>query len=150
MKAIQQALLTFIIIAISTTASWAEMPDALKGSWILDTAATEKYMQTSPKWTPEDAKYLPMILKRMSQAVYEFKENAFIVSMRGKTQTLPIILKHSEKQKYIFEGTLGDQTMTLTASITDEGNLNVRSSATDDMTYYLWKRGQPDTTNESK
>lgn len=143
MNRILRALAIVAIVTISTTTTQAEMPEALKGSWIFDADATEAYMQTSPNWKAEDEKYLPTILKRMSQAAYEFTDDAFIVSMRGKTQALNVTLTHSEKKIYIFEGTLADQNITLTASINDGGGLNVRSSATDDMEYYLWKRGLP-------
>ena len=132
------------MVAISTTTALAEMPKILQGTWIIDAKATETHMKTSPKWKAEDANYLPTIMKRMSQVVYEFDDDAITVSMRGKKRPLQVVLKQSEKKMYTFDGNVGDRVITLTVSITDKGNLNIRSSATDDMDYYLWKRGLPD------
>ncbi|MBW2664449.1 MAG: hypothetical protein JRD93_21350 [Deltaproteobacteria bacterium] len=148
MKRIEHVLMALVIVVISATPVLAEMPKSLQGTWIIDAEATETYIKTSPKWKAEDAKYLPTIMKRMSQVVYEFDDDSITVSMRGKKQPLQVALKQSEKKSYIFEGNVGDKVFTLTVSITDEGNLNIRSSATDDMDYYLWKRGQPDNKAE--
>lgn len=120
------------------------MPKILKGTWIVDATATEANMKTSPKWKAEGSKYLPTIMKRMSQVMYAFDDDTITVTMRGKKQPLKVALKHSEKKRYLFEGNVGGRVITLTVTITGEGNLNIRSSATDDMDYYLWKHGRPD------
>ena len=57
---------------------------------------------------------------------------------------MPVTLKQSDKGKYIFEGKMGSNVLALTISINSDGNLNIRSSATNDMDYYLYKRGKPD------
>ena len=137
-----QMLIGLAAWASTVDALSAEMPKDLKGFWILDAKATAAYMQTSPKWKAEDAKYLPRIIQRMSQATYLFEDGKITVSTRGRQQPLDVVLKTSEKPRYVFEGNVGDQALTLPVSITEAGNLNIRSSATDDMDYYLWKRGK--------
>lgn len=141
MRHIGRALVVLAILSLPVTAAWAEMPRELKGSWILDASATEERLKTSPKWTAEDAKYLPIVLKRMSQFLFEFEEDAIVSSMRGQRQIVPVVLKESSGERYVFEGKMPDRTMTLTVSFVDDRTINIRSSETDDMDYFLWKRG---------
>ena len=117
------------------------MPDALEGSWVLNAEATQAYVKSSPKWNEGDEKHLPMVLKRMSEVAYVFEGDAITISARGSAQMLPVALKSSEANEYVFEGEKGDDSVTLTVTISEEGNMNIRSSKTDDMDYYLWKRG---------
>jgi len=142
MRKIEAVLAALVMAAVSTTAIAAEMPKELKGSWILNAEATTEYMKTSPKWDEATAKHLPMIIKRMSKLVYLFEDDVITVSMRGKGHALPVVLKSTDKKTYVFEAKAGKRVITLTVSINDAGNLNIRSSATDDMDYYLWKRGE--------
>lgn len=130
------------ILLIFATKVLAEMPGELKGTWVLHAEATETYMKTSPKWKEEDKKYLPTIMKRMSQVQYEFEGSAIIVSMRGKQQTVSVVLKKNNRKEYMFEGTIQGKAVTMTVSFVDDGIIRIRSSATDDMDYYLWKRGR--------
>lgn len=137
-----KALVVLAILAVPVTGARAEMPEELKGSWTLDASATEENLKTSPQWTAEDAKYLPTIMKRMSQFVFEFEEDAIVSSRRGKQQILPVVLKENSGEMYVFEGTIRDERVTVTVSFVDDRTINIRSSATDDMDYYLWKRGR--------
>ena len=130
------------LILLTGSTAFADMPEALKGDWVIDAPASEVHMQTSPKWKPEDAQYLPMIMNRMAQVRYAFAGDTITVSMRGKQQPLPVTLAKSEDKRWIFEGLAGEQTVTLTVSLNEAGNMNIRSSATDDMDYYLWKRAE--------
>lgn len=132
----------FIILMAWTCNVSAETPQVLKGSWILDAEATEKQIKSSPSFKAEDEKYLPAILKRMSLVSYTFTETAITVAMRGKEQIMPVVLKEHEAAVYIFEGKAGEDTVTMTVRFIDEETINIRSSATDDMDHYLWKRGQ--------
>ncbi|MDJ0945892.1 MAG: hypothetical protein QNJ30_20690 [Kiloniellales bacterium] len=143
MSNIGRALVISAILAAPATGAWAEMPKELKGSWVLDVAATERHVTTSPQWKAEDAKYLPIFVKQMSQFVFEFEENAIVSSMRGRRQILPVVLKENSGKTYVFEGTIRDKSVTVTVSFVDDRTINIQSSATDDMDYYLWKRGQP-------
>lgn len=118
-----------------------EMPKELAGTWILDAKATESFIQTSPKWKPGDEKYLPMIMKRMSQVLYTFKNDSIIAAMRGKEQALPISSVKRDGKNYVFEGTAKGKPVTLTIIPKKGGMINIRSSAHNDMDYYVWKRG---------
>ncbi len=141
MSNIEKVLVGLAMMSISITGAWAEMPKELKGSWILHASATETHMKTSPKWKAEHAKYLPTVMKRMSKVLFEFGDNAIVASTGSKQQTLPVMLKESSRTKYVFEGRVREKSVTMTVSFVDDRTINIRSSATDDMDYYLWKRG---------
>lgn len=142
MSRVGTVLAAVTILLLSATEALAEMPQELKGSWILHAQATEDYVKTSPKWKAEDSKFLPTVIKRMSQVLYEFKDSAIIVSMRGKQQAIPVVLTERNAKRYVFEGTIRNTIVTMTVSFVDDATINIRSSTTDDMDYYLWKRGQ--------
>jgi len=136
-------MIKIFVLAFTTmlTTAFAELPAELAGSWVLDSEASEKFVKTSPKWDAEGAKFLPTILKRMAMVQYTFEEGSISVSMRGKAQKIPASLVKSEGQVHTFEAKAGDKTFTITATINEKGQLNMRSSSTDDGDYYLWKRG---------
>ena len=142
MRSLVKALAVLAILTLPVTTAWAEMPNELKGSWILDAPATEEHLKTSPQWKAEDAKFLPTILKRMSQFLFGFEEDAIVSTMRGRQQVIPVELKEKSGHTYVFEGKVRDQTITLTVSFVDDRTISIRSSASDDMDYFLWKRGQ--------
>ena len=144
MRGIGIVLGALMTLAFSTTATLAEMPKDLKGSWVLAAEATEHNIMASPKISPEAMKYLPTIMKRMSQYVWEFDDNVISSSRGAKKETLTVVLKENDKKKYVFEGQLRDQIIMLTVTFVSDTTINIRSSATDDMNYYLWKRGQLD------
>lgn len=138
----RSVVLGLAIMVLSATGAMAEMPVRLKGTWILDAEATAALMKTSPKWKAEDEKYLPTILKRMSLMLYEFEDHAISVSMRGKKQVLAVVLQESSAKKHVFKGTVEGETVAMTVSFVGDATIKIRSSSTDDMDYYLWKRGR--------
>lgn len=143
MKMGRRACVVFSVVMCVVMGVFAEMPDELKGSWVIDEAATTEFMKTSPEWKTDNAKFIPSILKRMSQVVYLFEGDTICVSMRGKTQTLPVTLKETRAEKYLFETQVRNETVTMTVSFVDADTINIRSSSSDDMLYYLWTRGTP-------
>lgn len=140
MRNVIKIVLSCLMIAGLTTAASAQMPQELKGSWSLNAPATEKYMKTSPKWKNVDERYLRIILNKMAQIKYVFTEDTIVVSTQGKKQSIPVVLKKSEPQKYTFEGTLLDQTFAMTVSFYDKTTINIRSSLTDETDFLLWSR----------
>lgn len=141
MKMIKKLVLVFTVMI---TSAFAELPAEIAGTWVLDAAATEKFIQTSPKWDAEGAKYLPSIIKRMLMVQYTFEDGSISASMRGKAQKIPATLVKSEGNVHIFEVKAGEKEITITATINEQGLLNMRASNSDDGDYYLWKRGTTD------
>jgi hypothetical protein len=140
-------LMAMVVALACAGAARAQMPDALKGTWVIDAEASTAYMKTSPKWTDKDAEHLPMIFKHLAGVVYIFADNTIAVATGKERQTYAATLKSRDGNTYVFDTKAGDQPITLTATLTAAGKLNVRSSATNDMDYYLWQRGQPAAAN---
>ena len=148
MSKIAIVLVSFVFLMFVATPAVAEMPKELKGTWILDAQATEHNIRTSSKMKPEDAKYLPTIIKRMSQYGWEFSDGSITSSRGSKKQTLSVVLKESDQKTFVFEGTQNNQIITMTVALISDTVINIRSSATDDMDNYLWMRGNLDTDME--
>ena len=129
------------VMALSATAL-AEVPKELKGTWVIDLVPSIQYMQTSPRWTDQTATHLPPILQRMSQVMYEFTDDSMVMSIGGKKKILPVSLKSTQANVIIFESAVGGQLHTLTVSNTNGTNVNFKSSASNDLDFYLWKRGR--------
>lgn len=140
MNNILKMVLSCLIIIGLVMAASAQMPQELKGSWSLNAPKTEAYMKTSPKWKNVDERYLRIILNKMAQIKYVFTEDTIVVSTQGKKQSIPVVLKKSEPQKYTFEGTMLDKVFIMTVSFFDKTTIHIRSSLTDDTDYLLWSR----------
>ncbi|MCG8436122.1 MAG: hypothetical protein MJA83_19050, partial [Gammaproteobacteria bacterium] len=100
-------VLSAAIFMFSTTVASSEMPERLKGSWILNAGATENFMRTSPKWGPDAEKYLPRILERMSHYMFEFEDGVITASGQVKRNTMSAMLKEHDAETYVFESTQG-------------------------------------------
>jgi hypothetical protein len=142
MKCHQKVGLIVALVAVVSMGVFGEMPAELKGSWVIDIDASVEYMKTSPRWVDADAKYLPSIMKRMAQMGYVFEEGAASLSFRGKALALPITLQESREDTYVFETVVKEQVVFLTVIFMDDETINIRSSSSDDMHYYLWQRGE--------
>lgn len=139
----------FVLLMFTATLALAEMPGELKGTWILDVKATEHNMKDSPEMKPEDEKYIPTILKRMSQYQWKFEEGVIESSRGSKKQELSVTLQESDKNNAVFKGKLNNQTIIMTVVFVSDRVINIRSSATDDLNHYLWTRGSLDSGAQS-
>ena len=146
MTSIRSHLLA-LALALFPTLHAAEMPAALKGSWILDAAKTEANIKASPKWKPGDEKMLPTIFKHMAQVLYSFNDEQVAASRRGKEMSIPIEKVESDADKHVISCQVQDKPMTITVTFVDKDTINIRSSMTNDMDYFLWKRGSLEGTD---
>lgn len=128
------------ILLVLSSVTMAEMPELLKGTWVLDVKQTKNNIMDSPKWTPEGEKYLPRILKRMSNSIFLFEDGAITFQGKVKKEAIKVVLKESSKERYVFDVISDNRDMTVTVSFLKD-IINIRSSNTDDMDLYLWKRG---------
>lgn len=136
-----KALVVFWVGMLSAVVSIAAgIPEELVGSWGLNQKLTKESMMAAPDWTPESEKVLPVVFKRMSQVLYGFTEAAVTVSVRGKAQSLPVGDVRQSENAYEVDGMAGNKVVTLTISFIDKDNINIRSSASNDMDYYIWER----------
>jgi len=143
MRKVRRALAGLIIVAISATAASAEMPKALKGTWILDAQATEKYIKAQPDWDAEHAGILKEQLYQMREMMFEFTDDAFVASRLGlkEKERVSVTLKESNSKKFVFEAKMSGKAGALTVTFVTDTAITVEQSGDDSMRYYLWKRG---------
>jgi hypothetical protein len=142
MRNIKAFILTGIAVIAMPAMGLAEIPKELKGTWVLDIAPTIKHMKTSPGWNDQTEKDLPPIMKRMSQVMFEFTDDSLVLSVRGKKNTIPVSLKSTQSNVYIFERNVGEKQSILTVSITKGTNIIFRSPTNNELDSCLWKRGR--------
>lgn len=143
MRMLHAAVIGVVLGAVVASASiGAEMPEELKGTWVLNQEATQEYVKQSPKWKAGDEKTLPLMLKAMSRIRYIFSEKSVTVVIGERKQELPVTLKEHKDGKWVFTGAVEGKQFTLTVTLDKKGNLNFRSSASDDMDYYLWQKAK--------
>lgn len=133
-------IVSFIGATLFAHVALATIPEVLIGGWMIDAVATAENLKNSPKWDEKNAKVMPIILNRMSSVVCTFDAGTMTVSDGEKKDTLTVELQNSEARLYVLAGKSGDDEVTIRATFTEEGLLNIRSSTTDDMDYFLWKR----------
>ena len=134
------AVLLCVLSVPAFAATPVPMPENLKGTWKLNATATEAAMRTSPKWDADAEKYWPRILKRMSQVRYILEDGKIIAAMGEKKKEVPVTVKSQDGDVTVFDATAGDKPFTMTATLDKDGNLNLKSSATDDMDFYWWEK----------
>lgn len=132
-------LISMTVIAISAT-GWAEVHNALNGTWVLDVDATIKQMKASPEFNDQARKRFTEILRRMSQVMFEFTNDSLVLSIGETMRTLPVASKNNQANLFFFEGMAGEAPFTLSASVANETNINFRSSLKNDLDLCLWKR----------
>jgi hypothetical protein len=134
------AVILILVLAFSGFAR-AEIPEILKGTWILNAEATEAHMKSLPQWKEQDAKYLPMVLKHMSAYEQSFTDTELVLSINGQEKMKgPLSFEQKEGDNYILSTKLNGKDVILTVNQTNDGNLIIKSSATNDMDHYLWKQ----------
>lgn len=137
---------TVFVLANLVTAAVAELPAKIAGSWVLDAEATTKFFPTSPKWKESDARFLPEIIKSMASMKYSFSEGKMTLERKGKLHSVDATLLEQKGDTFIFElQPSPNYSFKMTCTVNEKGLLNIRSSNTDDLDYYLWKRGDLDT-----
>jgi len=141
MRLINLKFITVVIIVIYNITALAAMPKILQGTWVVDSKASEAFMKSSPTWKASDEKFLSTVMKRMSLYMYTFDGDTISVSVRNKKQTLKVVLIKGNTKKYLFDVFLDGKVINITVDIRDNGIISIQSSSSDDMKYYLWKRG---------
>ena len=129
-----------LLLLIISSFSISDVPDSLAGVWVLDKEKTEAHVRASPKWSKEAEKYLPVIFRRMGQGFFLFEPGVLYYQNKVKQQSFDIKLIEQSENRFVFS-ILPDEKNQLTFVLKAEGRLQIQSSSSDDMDYYVWKRG---------
>lgn len=111
------------------------------GEWSVDFDRTMEESKHSPKYSPEMAERMPAMIKRMMETMrIRFTAAEVVYVIRGKEQAYPYTVVKADASGAVLQTRLNEKDFTLTVRLIDGALMNFRSSGTDDMDYYIWKR----------
>lgn len=141
-------ILSTVIICLSvvglsrgSAAEPSRRAQELYGTWVIDIPRTLANAKTSPKYTEQDAARLPGQLKLLRNLMKIEITAKSVVTFRGdRSQSLAYHVESSANNQVVLTGSARGQAVTLTFTLMDGDVINMRSSATDDMDYFIWAR----------
>ena len=131
------ALLSLMILA-----GHAAALDASKfvGLWEVDFDRTMEELKKSPKYKPEDIEKMPAMIKgMMARMKVKFSEKEFTFVQGGEEMSLPYTVKSETGASSVLAVKPEGKDETLTVTLIDGKFLNVKSSDSNDLDYYIWK-----------
>jgi hypothetical protein len=138
---VKKILAMLILVSAISSVALADVPDSLKGTWVIDTKATEEYLKnSSPKLEPKEAEWFPLYLGYMLGTILTFDNRTLTTStyLGGKAFTYQLISQQNETMKYVFKTDKDDQ---WTVSLINKGkNISIKAAKTPSFELCLWKR----------
>jgi hypothetical protein len=137
--AMHKALLVFAFVFIAG-AALAENLDMSRfvGLWGVDYERTMEEGKKSPKY---DAEKMPAMIKGMMTKMKIRLTDSEMIYVRGAREVkMPYTVTSSDARSVTAGVSQGSQEITLTFILIDGEYMNFKSSGSDDMAYYVWKR----------
>jgi hypothetical protein len=143
---VKKILAVLILVSAISSVAFADMPNSLKGTWVIDAKATEEYLKnSSPKLDPKEAELFPLLLGDSFGIILNFNSGVLTTSTYHGDKSSPphqLISQQNEQMKYIFKG---DKDDLWTVSIINNGkNINIKATKNPTFEFCLWKRVNPD------
>lgn len=130
------------VLSLVYLASHAAALDASKfaGLWEVDFDRTMEELKKSPKYKPEDIEKMPAMIKgMMARMKVKFSEKEFAFVQGGKEMSLPYTVQSETANSTVLAVRADGKDQTLTVTLVDGKFLNVKSSGSNDLDYYIWK-----------
>ncbi|HUW46672.1 MAG TPA: hypothetical protein VMW50_12860 [Dehalococcoidia bacterium] len=143
MKATSSFFVLVMICALPLTAL-AEMPENLKGTWVIDAKKTEDLLKkVSPP--PKDAGFMAGIIGFWFQVLLEFDDEGLTVSAYtgARSMRYRFVSSQIEKAEYVLESPQNTGNDTLTVTSLGEKSINIKSSKSPYMDLCAWKHTNP-------
>lgn len=131
---------------ILTGPAWAQTTalDQLKGTWVIDVDRTLEFAQQSPKYTPEEGERLPAQLKMLRGLLKMHITGRQVITVRGdREQVVDFTPQTVTEDQAVLKVQSHGQEVTLTFTLKEGGVMHMKSSGTDDMDYFLWRKSRP-------
>jgi hypothetical protein len=113
------------------------------GLWRVDFERTMEAAKKSPKYSAKDAERLPAMVKKMMGMMKIKLADGNMSYVRGaKEISIPYRVKTASRNSATVACSHGDKTFDVRFTLIDGNYMNFKSSASDDMHYYIWKRSE--------
>jgi ankyrin repeat protein len=147
MKKTTSMILMMVLLHTLHSATFAQTPQTLKGSWVVDIKATEELLKNSPP-SPQDLQWISLSSGLMFQMIYEFTDTAIAVSAytSEKKSMYQLLPGQDNKLRYVSEiKQTGRDDIWIVNIISDE-RISISSSQNPATKYFLLKRAKLDPT----
>ncbi|MDQ7826949.1 MAG: hypothetical protein RDV48_29390 [Candidatus Eremiobacteraeota bacterium] len=140
--------MVIVIVLIAASVLWAapargQGAQNFVGIWAVDYERTMEEAKKSPKYNAKEAAAMGEMMKRlMATMKVEFTTREMIYHRGGKTNAIPYTVKSNDGSKTILSCKAPRRDFEVVVTIREGGLMNFKSSGSDDMDYYIWKRGK--------
>ena len=112
------------------------------GLWEVDYARTMEAGKKSPKYNEKDAERMPAMIKRMMEKMKIKLTETEMIYLRGSKEIkVPYTVKSSDKTSITISAKQGSIDAAVVFTLIDGEYMSFKSSGSDDMAYYVWKKG---------
>ena len=122
--------------------AYATTPKEIQGKWFIDQEATKEAFMNSPLTKEGENKFVPMMLRMMRNASFEFLEDQLIViedEEEGPNKSKLSYLS-KEKNSYLFKTHVEDEEITLKLTLNAQKQLTMESSSDHADSRFVWKQ----------
>lgn len=138
-----------VILAMALSAIWCSTTLAANmdmskfvGQWEVDYDRTLTEGKKSPKYNEKMAERMPAMIKRlMAKMKIKLTEKEMTYIMGTKEMKLPYSVKSADAKSVTISIKQGQKEVTVVFTLIDGKYMNFKSSGSDDMHYYVWKKG---------
>ncbi len=110
------------------------------GTWVIDYDRSLAEAANSPKYTPADAEKMPAIIQKLMERMkIQISDTEIVYIMGDRRQALAYTVISQDGDGLVAEAQAGDEKASVTFTLIDGKYMNFKSSASDDMDYYIWK-----------
>ena len=114
------------------------------GLWEVDFDRTMEAVRQSPKYTEDMAEDMPEIVKRMmSKMKIQLTDTAMVSLFGSNSMAIPFTVTSATADHVTATVQEGGQVATLDFFLIDQKYMTFKSSVSDDMHFYIWKKVDP-------
>lgn len=147
MKKTASMILMMVLLHALHSATFAQSPQTLRGTWVVDIKATEGLLKNSPP-PSQDLQWVLMSSGLMFQMIYEFTDSAIAVSAYTLEKKLmyQLLPGQDNKLRYVSEMKQAGRDDIWIVNIISDENISISSSQSPATKYFLLKRVKLDPT----
>jgi hypothetical protein len=143
MKAITGLLMLIAVFALCARPVYPQGTERFLGVWVVDYDQTMEEAKKSPKYQAKDAPLIAGMIKRMMATMkIEFTRNEMIYLRGDRKNAIPYTVKSGGGSKTTLSCTAGGRQFEVVVTLREGTTMNFKSSGSDDMDFYIWKRGR--------
>ena len=136
------ALAALSLIGCKKDAGTQPAKNPFIGKWTVSHGLTMEETRKSPKYRPEIAEEMEMIIKSLSEQMkLEITAEEMAFSTNANKRSVPYTVTSTDPAGKSLTATsqAGDKEAQITFTLIDDKYMNFKSTGTDDMDYYIWQ-----------